>query len=263
MKNFLKHTIRHWRIITNIYIYHYLIYFFTLSIIVILFFINTIHTSIVNEYTRCIIVDFLSPLIVYCSMVYMIILIYSFKNKKEINKRIKFLQSLYYSWWILALKLLWNFFNVMIMGTSYSPSDKASLFAAFLLFFFWILIFLAASYFLPRSLFDTKRSYSLYLFLTYIKQASFSLLSAMIISMIIAGCVFIVTAFLFQQILFYLYYCVTSNATLDLIKTNIEDFLYIATTTLYAHLLAINILYIYLAIDREHLKKIEAIHTYL
>lgn len=263
MSPFLENIIKHWKIISNIYFYNYLIYCFTIAVIIILFIVNHFQMSIVNIYTHCLIVDFLSPMIAYYSMIYMMILVQSFKSKKHDDKKIKFVKSLYYSWWILALKLLWNFLNIIIMGTTYSPSDKASLFAAFLLFFFWILIFLVSAYFLPRSLFDGKRAYSLYLFLTYIRRASLTLFSAMIISVIVSGFVLLVLAFIFQQILFYIYYCISSANTIELIKTYIEDFLYITTTTLYAHLLAINMLYIYLAIDKEHLKKIAPIHDYV
>lgn len=188
-----------------------------------------------NEFAKIFIFDFFTPLIIYNSMLFILIII----SKKNVENFFENFQKLIKKgWWIIFLKMFWNICNIIIMGNDYSPDEKSSLFPFFILMFLWFLILLLASYFFPKIILDNKNKVNINFsnFINYFNKNFGKIFLGILISLLSCG-IFLFFSSLFLSYFFKIFYFMFNPIA---IKIFIEDFLSISIQVIYAHLLSIN-----------------------
>jgi hypothetical protein len=232
--------LKNWFYTVNLYISNK--YIFLISLLTV-FLIETI-TIFVKYYLPqkqyiLILYDIFSSLILYISMVALIAAIYVVKSKKA-NFENRFLKGLEKSWWILAIKLLWNYSNILIMGTEYLPEENLSIIPAAILFSSWIIVLGSSFYIVPRAIFDSKSENSFNLFINYFISKILKIIIFTFFSMITAFFVLFICSFIASYIEPFL------NSFFDFqFRLFIEDILSTITQVIYAHLIATSAFVLY------------------
>jgi hypothetical protein len=234
--NFLKD----WFYAVNLYISNK--YIFLISLLTI-FSIET--TTILFKYYLpskeyiLILYDIFSSLILYTSMIALISIIYVIKSKKA-NFENRFFKAIEKSWWIIIVKLLWNYSSILIMGTEYLPEENLSIIPAIILFSSWIIILGSAFYIVPRSIFDSKSENSFSLFINYFFSKILKIIIFTFFSMITAFFVLFFCSFIISYI-----EPILNNFFNIQFKFFIEDILSTITQVIYAHLIATSAFILY------------------
>ncbi len=101
---------------------------------------------------------FIAPFFIYISMVFFISCFYYKKISKGKPMASIFFSLLFKSLIIIIIKLVWNFFKVILIESNIViVNEDSNLYPLFLLGFFWCLIYFIASYFVWFNLLKNKK----------------------------------------------------------------------------------------------------------
>lgn len=205
------------------------------------YFINAIDFWDVPENLNFIYWNFISPFIIYISMVFFASCLSILVLNKRERIRYLFFNSLYSLIFVIVIKLLWNLSKIILIDSSiFLIKFDSNLYPLFLLFFFWIMIYFFFSYYLPIVFLKQNKKISFYLFIDYIIEKFWIILSNIVFSLLFSFGILFIFAFLFSQIEKIVIFLFTEDHYFHMW---VENYLYILFQVIFAHSLILTILY--------------------
>jgi hypothetical protein len=194
--------------------------------------------NIVPEYSfKSFIIDLVVPFILYCSIIFFIIVV---SLNIKINILSKFFFILRKLWWLILLKIFWNMCNMVFVGNNFFPEVNLGLIPIFVLFFTWIIILLLSAYLLPCYILKSneKIGFDFGIFFNFFNKVFGKMIFGIIIALIFSG-IFLI---LFAMICSYFSDLLGDFINPVTIKMHTENILSVTTQVLYTHLIALTIL---------------------
>jgi hypothetical protein len=216
----------------------------TLSVIFFLYFLHAIFFILIDfENLNLLYWHFIAPFFTYISMIFFIAFYYYKRISKTKSCLSIFFNILLYSLIIISIKLIWNFFKVIIVESNILiVREDSNLYPLFLLGVSWYLIYALSAYFIQCRLSNNKKKiksffyYSIENFWFFI----FNLLFSFIFSFILI----IISSFLLSKIQNIFTFLLTKQTHIF-----IENILSISFNIFFAHITAL------LFVDNATLKK--------
>ena len=237
----MKNTIS-WRALLQAYFlsgYNYLI--LAVGTLVVFLFDYCIQLSTL-EYKKFLFYDFFCPLIIYFLLLINCYLTIHPKSSfvKSVTKMFETMMAL---WWLIILKIMWNFCNYCIMGFHYMPDPELGFVSIFLLMISWFVILFIAGYVIPKIVNLPKNQYKISL--SDMISYWFSTYKIIFKALIYSFFTVVIFLFLITFLLSYFHPIFCFFCSSELLKIFVEKFLSSLMYVLYSQLVMIFFCYIY------------------